>query len=44
MAKLNFQQPLLQSTESHDPSEIILVWWFDAFYHYQWFKKCTIKK
>ncbi len=25
MAKLNFQQPLLQSSVSHDPSEIILV-------------------
>ncbi len=25
MAKLNFQQPLLQSSVSHDPSEIILI-------------------
>ncbi len=24
MAKLNFQEPLLESLESHDPSEIIL--------------------
>ncbi len=26
MAKLNFQQTLLQSSMSHDPSEIILCW------------------
>ncbi len=25
MAKLNFQQPLPQSSVSHDPSEIILI-------------------
>ncbi len=25
VAKLNFQQPLLQSSGSHDPSEIILI-------------------
>lgn len=25
MAQLNFQQPLLQSSVSHDPSEIILI-------------------
>ncbi len=30
MAKLNFQQPLLQTLESHDPLEIILIWWFGA--------------
>ncbi len=30
MAKLNFQQSLLQSSVSHDPSEIILICWFDA--------------
>ncbi len=30
MAKLNFQQPLLQASVSHDPSEIILTCWFDA--------------
>ncbi len=29
VAKLNFQQPLLQSL-SHDPSEIILISWFGA--------------
>ncbi len=29
MAKLNFQQPLLQFLRSHDPSEIILICWFD---------------
>ncbi len=28
MAKLNIQQPLLQSSVSHDPSEIILICWF----------------
>ncbi len=28
MAKLGFQQPLLQSWESHNPSEIILMCWF----------------
>ncbi len=27
-AKLNFQQPLLQSSVSNDPSEIILMCWF----------------
>ncbi len=27
-AKLKFQQPLLQSSASHDPSEIILTCWF----------------
>ncbi len=26
MAKLNFQQPLLHSSVSHDPSEIIKCW------------------
>ncbi len=30
MTKLNFQQTLLQSSASHDSSEIILIWWFDA--------------
>ncbi len=30
MAKLNFQQPLLKSSVSHDPSEIILVSLFAA--------------
>ncbi len=30
MEKLNFQQPLLQSSVSHDPSEIILIYWFAA--------------
>ncbi len=30
MTKLNFQQPLLQSSVSHDPSEIILICRFDA--------------
>ncbi len=30
MAKLNFQQPLLQSLVSNDPWEIILICWFDA--------------
>ncbi len=30
MAKLNFQQPLLQSSMSHDPPHIILICWFDA--------------
>ncbi len=30
MVKLNFQQPLFQSLESHDPSEIILICWFGA--------------
>ncbi len=27
---MNFQQSLLQSSVSHDPSEIILICWFDA--------------
>ncbi len=30
MAKLHFQQQLLQSSVSHDPSEIILIFWFSA--------------
>ncbi len=30
MTKLNFQQQLLQSLVSHDPSEIILICWFAA--------------
>ncbi len=30
MAKLNYQQPLLQSSVSRDPLEIILLFWFDA--------------
>ncbi len=30
MEKLNFQQPLFQSTVSHDPSEIIIMCWIDA--------------
>jgi len=45
MAKLNFQQPLLQATVSHDPSEIILICWFDAqniYYHHHWWKQTTI--
>ncbi len=29
-AKLNFQQPILQSSVSHDPPEIILICWFGA--------------
>jgi len=34
-AKLNFQQSLLQSSMSHDPSEIIRIWCF----HYQCWKQ-----
>ncbi len=32
IAKLNFQQPFLQSSVSHDPLEIILIliYWFGA--------------
>ncbi len=30
IAKLNFQQLLLQSSWSHDPSEIIVICWFGA--------------
>ncbi len=30
MAMLHFQQPFLQSSLSHDPSEIILICWFAA--------------
>jgi len=29
MTKLNFQQPLLQSSVSHDPSEIIIICSFE---------------
>ncbi len=32
MAKLKFQQLLLQSSVSHDPSEFILIWWFGAMF------------
>jgi len=28
--KAEFAASLLQSSESHDPSEIILIWWFAA--------------
>jgi len=28
--KAEFSASLLQSSVSHDPSEIILIWWFDA--------------
>jgi len=28
--KAQFSAPLLQSSVSHDPSEITLIWWFDA--------------
>ncbi len=30
MEKLNFEQPLLQSSEPCDPSEIILIYWLGA--------------
>ncbi len=30
MGKLNFQQSLLQYAVSHNPSEVILICWFDA--------------
>ncbi len=30
IAKLNFQQPLIESSVSHDPSEIIEICWFGA--------------
>ncbi len=30
IAKLNFQQPLLKSSFSHDPSEIKQICWFDV--------------
>ncbi len=30
MAKLNFQQPLLWSSVSHDPSEILIICWIGA--------------
>jgi len=30
MAKQDFQQPLFQSSVSHDHSEIILICWFGA--------------
>ncbi len=32
MSKLNLQQTLLQSSVSHDPSEIIIIYWFGALY------------
>jgi len=28
--KVEFSASLLQSSVSHDPSEITLIWWFDA--------------
>ncbi len=30
MTRLNFQQPLLESSVLNDPSEIILICWFGA--------------
>jgi len=33
-AKARFSASLLQSSVSHDPSEIILIWWFDAQFTY----------
>ncbi len=30
MEKQNFEQPLIQSSVSQDPSEIILIFWFGA--------------
>jgi len=30
MIKAEFPASSLQSLESHDPSEITLIWWFDA--------------
>jgi len=30
VSKAEFSAPLLQSSVSHDPSEIILICWFDA--------------
>ncbi len=30
MANINFKQPFLQSSVSHDPSEIIPIYWFGA--------------
>ncbi len=32
MSKQSVQQPLLQSSVSHDPSEIILISWFGALF------------
>ncbi len=32
MAKLNFQQALLQSSVSHDPSESILIGWYKKIF------------
>ncbi len=32
MAKMNFPQPLLQSSVSHDPSEIIIINFFKNIY------------
>ncbi len=49
MAKLNFQQPSLQSSVSHDPSEIILIIWFVpqekifVFYEYKSSKEQHLK-
>ncbi len=28
IAKLSYKQPLLQTSVSCDPSEIVLIWWF----------------
>jgi len=38
---------LLQSLVSHDPSEIILRWWFDRrniYYYYQCWKRCGFQE
>jgi len=31
--KPEFSASLLQSSVSHDPSQITLIWWFDAWKH-----------
>ncbi len=45
LAKLYFHQTLLQSSVSHDPSEIILMIWFSSYnyYYYQCWNSCAIR-
>jgi len=44
--KVEFSASLLQSSVSHDPSEISLIWWFDAqetfFYYYKCWKQFCV--
>ncbi len=40
MEKLNFQKQLLLFSVLHDPSEIILICWFDAKINISFYEQC----